>query len=121
MVMERAIKFLDTDYVVDFDYKITSHGSPAHIGSLTYPGDPGDPMEYEIKLESLRYDVPCPHRYPDESDYEFMQRMDDFEKITAPLEVPAWLRSRIETFLECDGDTSAAIEEASWHDYDGDY
>lgn len=31
---------------VDFEYR---PGSPAHMGSLTFPGDPGDPPEVEIE------------------------------------------------------------------------
>lgn len=39
------------DYDVDFE--VTSYGSPAHMGSLSYPGDPGDPPE--ILIETVRY------------------------------------------------------------------
>lgn len=34
------------EYLVSFE--ITSFGSPPHMGSLSYPGDPGDPPEWEI-------------------------------------------------------------------------
>ena len=34
---------------VNVDYTITSRGSPPHMGSLAYPGDPGDPVEWEIE------------------------------------------------------------------------
>lgn len=42
--------YIDPDgieFIVDFT--ITSYGSPAHMGSLTYPGDPGDPPEWEVE------------------------------------------------------------------------
>lgn len=34
------------DLSIDFSYR---RGSPAHMGSLTYPGDPGEPPEVEIE------------------------------------------------------------------------
>ncbi len=30
-------------------FRVTSWGSAAHMGSLTYPGDPGDPVEWEVE------------------------------------------------------------------------
>lgn len=45
----------DDDYEIEFE--ITSHGSPAHMGSLTYAGDPGDPAEYEIETVYLRGEI----------------------------------------------------------------
>lgn len=41
----------DKEYAVEFDYKVTSHGCPAHMGSLSNPGHPAEPMEWEIDGE----------------------------------------------------------------------
>lgn len=41
------------DYEVDFE--ITSYGSPPHMGSLTYAGDPGYPPE--ILIKSVEYQL----------------------------------------------------------------
>ena len=38
----------DIEYKVDFDYKVTSRGCSAHMGSLTYAGHPAEPAEWEI-------------------------------------------------------------------------
>ena len=37
------------EIVLSVDFKITSHGCSAHMGSLSYPGHPAEPMEIEIE------------------------------------------------------------------------
>lgn len=46
----------DGETEVTVDFNVTSWGSPAHMGSLTYAGDPGDPMEVEIDACTLASD-----------------------------------------------------------------
>jgi hypothetical protein len=56
--MDVCINFMGEDFIADVDYDVTSYGSPAHLGSLSYPGDPGDPPEFEILSITLRRDIP---------------------------------------------------------------
>jgi hypothetical protein len=55
-----SLTFMGFDFIADVDYRILSYGSPAHMGSLSYPGDPGDPPEWEINSIVLYRDVPPP-------------------------------------------------------------
>jgi hypothetical protein len=55
-----GISFMGFDFIADVDYRVTSYGSPAHMGSLSYPGDPGDPPEWEIERITLQRDVTGP-------------------------------------------------------------
>ena len=56
--MDYCITIAGLDVVVEYDYKITSRGCRAHMGSLSYSGHPAEPMEYEITVEGLREDAP---------------------------------------------------------------
>lgn len=56
--MDVPLNFMGEDFVADVDYDVTSYGTPAHMGSLSYPGDPGDPPEFEILSITLRRDLP---------------------------------------------------------------
>lgn len=38
-----SLNFMGEDFVADIDYRVTSYGSPPNMGSLSYPGDPGEP------------------------------------------------------------------------------
>lgn len=53
-----GITFMGEDFIAEIDYRVTSYGSPAHMGSLSYPGDPGDPPEWEINSIELYRDIP---------------------------------------------------------------
>jgi hypothetical protein len=55
-----SLTFMGFDFIADVDYRILSYGSPAHMGSLSYPGDPGDPPEWEINSIVLYRDEPPP-------------------------------------------------------------
>jgi hypothetical protein len=55
-----SLTIMGFDFIADIDYRVTSYGSPAHMGSLSYPGDPGDPPEWEIESIVLQRDVPPP-------------------------------------------------------------
>lgn len=47
--LAHTITIGDAEFDCTVSFTITSHGSPPHMGSLTYPGDPGDPPEWEIE------------------------------------------------------------------------
>lgn len=53
-----GLTFMGFDFVAEIDYRVTSYGSPAHMGSFSYPGDPGDPPEWEIESIVLSRDIP---------------------------------------------------------------
>jgi hypothetical protein len=53
-----SLNFFGFDFIADIDYRVTSYGSPAHMGSLSYAGDPGDPPEWEIGSIVLYRDEP---------------------------------------------------------------
>jgi hypothetical protein len=54
------MNFMGFPFVADVEFSVTSHGSPAHMGSLSYPGDPGDPPEFDIESIVLYRDAPPP-------------------------------------------------------------
>jgi hypothetical protein len=56
--MDICLNFMGEDFIADVDYDIKSYGSPAHMGSLSYAGDPGDPPEFEVNSITLRRDLP---------------------------------------------------------------
>jgi hypothetical protein len=53
-----GLTFMGFDFCAEVGYRVTNYGSPAHMGSLSYPGDPGDPPEWEIESIWLYRDVP---------------------------------------------------------------
>ena len=46
MTYELEVEHEGKGYVIQFE--ITDWGSAPHMGSLTYAGDPGDPIEWEV-------------------------------------------------------------------------
>lgn len=40
--------FINRELEVEVDLKMTSKGCPAHYGSLSYPGHPAEPPEYDV-------------------------------------------------------------------------
>jgi hypothetical protein len=73
--MQIFITFLDEEYLVTFDYTVTSKGHPGVAPSLSYPGDPPEPMEFEITVEYL------------------------MDKNGVDLIAPNWLKKQLETYL----------------------
>jgi hypothetical protein len=55
-----GLTFMGFDFCAEVGYRVTNYGSPAHMGSLSYPGDPGDPPEWEIESIVLYRDEPPP-------------------------------------------------------------
>lgn len=76
----------ERDVRLEFKWKA---GSPAHMGSLTYPGDPGDPPEIE-SLEAFDCKSGEPVKLTDEqsekaegfifSTFDFDDFDDDYER-----------------------------------------
>ena len=88
----------DKEYAVGFDYKITSRGCSAHMGSLSYPGHPAEPMEWEIDGELTLTAVDAPE---------------------VKLEIPEWLNKQlIDDIYE---DPKGTIQDAIEQDADKDY
>lgn len=42
-------KEFSAEVVLAVDFRVTDAGCPAHMGSLSYPGHPAEPMEMEIE------------------------------------------------------------------------
>ena len=95
------VKIAGRDYVVEFDYKITSHGSPMVGPSWNSPGEPAEPAEWEIDgTISLKADGP--DAKPDE------------------LEIPKWLEEALHTAISEDEKVNDKIQEAADDPYGGD-
>lgn len=47
------ITMLETNFEVEYDFKITAHGSGGTAPSLEYPSDPPEPAEFDIEILSL--------------------------------------------------------------------
>jgi hypothetical protein len=88
------------EYVVHYDYKITSPGAPEQGPSYSSGGQPAEPFEFEVTLTDL-----C----KDEGGGE-----------ETSVEVPAWLKEEIENWLfeDPDGKVYAAIEEDAANNYE---
>jgi hypothetical protein len=89
--MEHCINFLDTAYIVEYDYTVTYAGSPGVNPSLEYPGEPPEAMEFEVTVLSIREDAPG----------------DTGER----LELPEWLKERLAVEIGADEDVYAVIEQ----------
>ena len=90
--MDHSIVIAGFDYNVSYDFKITAHGNHGVAPSLSYPGDPPEPPEFEIEVIDLRVDTQ--------------------EGLGPSLELPAWLKSQLETYLSENGDVFQAVCEA---------
>jgi hypothetical protein len=93
--MEHCINFLDTDFVVEYDYTVTYAGSHGVAPSLNDPGEPPEAMEFEVTILSIREDTPG-----------------DTGKW---LELPEWLKERIAVAIGSDEDVYAIIEQREFH------
>ncbi len=98
--MDAFLTIAGADYIVGFDYKVTSPGAPEQGPTYSCGGQPAEPMEYEVTFVDLR--------------------KDDGGGKETPVECPAWLQTQIEIWLDedPDGKIYEAIEEdASTGDY----
>ena len=96
--MKAYLTIAGADYIVGYSYRITSPGAPEQGPSLASGGQPAEPFEFEVTFVDLR--------------------KDEGDKKNEALDVPAWLRAEIETWLyeDSDGKIYAAIAEDSGDD-----
>jgi len=89
------------EYVIEFDYKITSHGCPEQGPTYACGGQPAEPMEWEV-------DGPVTLIFE-------AQGKDD-----VILEVPKWLDEVLSAYIQEDtrGTIGPEIEEEAANDYD---
>lgn len=90
--MQTAITILETNFLVEWDYNITAHGNNGCAPSLSYPGDPPEPCEFDIEV--LGIEVPN-------------QNAD-----AAALELPTWLNDLIASHLYERDDINAIVQQA---------
>lgn len=85
--MDAFTTIAGSDYVVTYDYKITSPGAPEQGPSYASGGQPAEPMEYEVTVTGL---------YADNCKPNASAKL---------LEIPAWLRDELIEHLTCDLDS----------------
>lgn len=84
---EAIVTIAGVEMVVDYEFDITHSGCCAHMGSLTYAGDPGEPAEFEITVHTIKF--------PDKAD---------------AIEPPGWLKEILETHLSEREDISDIVQ-----------
>lgn len=94
--MKTCFTLLGSDFVADFDYKVTSRGCPARGPSYSSGGEPAEAVEYEVELNDLREDLPG--------------------RTSAPLACPVWLMCLIKDHIQESDDVAREIEEAELED-----
>src|ERR1035437_10372361 len=96
--MHTHLTIAGADYIVEYDYKITSPGAPEQGPSYSCGGQPAEPMENEVTFAELR--------------------TDEGGGKETPVECPGWLKAEIENWLyeDADGKVYAAIEEDAAND-----
>lgn len=96
--MIATVTILETNFEVEYDFEITSHGSLGCAPSLSYPGDPPEPCEFDITI--LGIEVPK-------------------QAADVILDLPKWLSDLIATHLYERDDINEIVQQA---DQDrGDY
>lgn len=95
--MKLFFEISSVEYCIEFDYKITSHGCSAHMGSLNYPGHPAEDPEWEIDGDIKLTAVKAPDKV---------------------LEIPEWLRTQLEEQIYNDENVIEAVFAADQDDYD---
>jgi len=94
--MKTYLIICDREYAIEYDYKVISHGCSAHMGSMSYAGHPAEPIEFEISIVDFYQDIPW--------------------KEPISLELPAWMKSEIEDWMQSSDDVWAAIDVAEQDD-----
>lgn len=95
--MKTTVTILETNFEVEWDFNITAHGNLGCAPSLSYPGDPPEPAEFDITI----FGIAVPNQHAD-----------------VMLELPTWLSDLIATHLYERNDINAIVQEA---DQDSDY
>jgi hypothetical protein len=91
--MDAYLTIAGAEYVVGYDYKITSPGAPEQGPSYDSGGQPAEPFEFDVTFFDLR--------------------KDDGGGKETPVDCPAWLKAEIENWLfeDADGRIYDAIAE----------
>jgi hypothetical protein len=97
--MKTTITILENNIDVEWGFNITTHGNLGVAPSLSYPGDPPEPAEYDIEVLGI----------------EFPKQAAD-----VTLELPTWLKDLIATHLYERDDINEIVQRAD-QDRDGDY
>lgn len=71
-----TVTILEENFDVEYDFDITSHGSPGVSPSLNYPGDPPEAPEFDLEILAI---------------YK--------PKNKEPLEIPSWLKDLLLEYL----------------------
>lgn len=87
-----TVTLLETNFEVEYDFKITTHGYGDSGPSLEHPGDPPEPAEFDLEILSINL--------PKGSE----------------LELPDWLKKIIEQHLYERDDVNDAVQEADQED-----
>lgn len=96
--MITTITILENNLEVEWNYDITAHGNNGCAPSLSYPGDPPEPCEFDIEILGV----------------EFPKQAADIT-----LELPLWLKQIIASHLYERDDINEIVQQA---DQDcGDY
>lgn len=53
--MEATIEIAGREMIVEYDIKITAHGNNGTAPSLSYPGDPPEPCEFEVDVLGIDF------------------------------------------------------------------
>lgn len=97
--MKTTVTIAGSELDVEWDYDITTHGNGGCAPSLSYPGDPPEPAEYDIEVLGI----------------EFPKQAAD-----VTLELPVWLKDLISTHLYERDDINEIVQQAD-QDRGGDY
>lgn len=97
-----TVTILETNFDVEYEFDITTHGNGGTAPSMTYPGDPPEPAEFDIEVLSIS----LPSAVAD-----------------VTLEMPIWLKDLITAHLYERADVNDVVQQAdqdraSDHDYD---
>lgn len=96
--MKSDVAIFDNTLEVEFDFKITAHGSLGCGPSLSYPGDPPEAAEFDIEIIELRF----PKQHSD-----------------VHLDIPQWLNDLLVAHLYERDDVNEIVQQADQDPYDG--
>lgn len=97
--MEHYVTAFEEDWVIQYDYRITSRGCAARISGPPEDCYPAEPMEYEIEVVSMGRDVPKPDVSHWADQGRAAAKLAEWEARVACVEIPAWLRETLEDYL----------------------
>lgn len=92
--MEAVVEIAGQELIVEYVFKITSHGCPATGPSYASGGEPAEPAEFEIEVLGARF----PKQHAD---------------VPAP-ELPEWLKDVLTTHLSERDDINDIVQRADY-------